>query len=237
MKTKIFKWFLFLLIPVCFIIIHQNQKSAVANLETEREEREETEEKEITVAPAGYFEARVQYDIQMLKDPATGKIPRGIFELENQFARTIPVKGEVQSSGGMTIQQTQVNNNYISAGPFNMGGRTRAVEYDKRGNNVVLAGCVSGGIMRSTDGGINWTLVTPQNDIHNLTSLAQDPRPGFQDTWYAGGGEFIGNTASQDGAPYLGYGIWKSLDNGVSWSKLTLNITDLNGGTIGPGLL
>jgi hypothetical protein len=189
---------------------------------------------------AGYFEARTQYDIETLKDPSTGKVPRGIFELEARFARTIPIKNE-SFEDNSALLRTTANNNYITAGPFNIGGRTRAVAYDVRyngsSNRVVIAGCVSGGLMRSTDGGINWVLVTPQNDIHNLTALAQDPRPGFQDTWYAAGGEFLGNTASQVGAPYLGYGIWKSTNNGLNWTKLPLSVTDLNGSILGAGIL
>jgi photosystem II stability/assembly factor-like uncharacterized protein len=49
-----------------------------------------------------------------------------------------------------------------------------------------MAGGVSGGLFRSTDGGANWTRVTPANEVHNVSSIAQDPRNGFQDTWYAG---------------------------------------------------
>ncbi|MDQ3844770.1 MAG: T9SS type A sorting domain-containing protein, partial [Bacteroidota bacterium] len=78
----------------------------------------------------------------------------------------------------------------------------------------------------------------PQNDIHAFTAIAQDPRPGFQDTWYAGGGEAFGNTASEVGAEFLSYGLWKSTDNGSSWTKLPLNnITDLNGSQLAAGTL
>ncbi|MGE5519475.1 MAG: T9SS type A sorting domain-containing protein, partial [Candidatus Dadabacteria bacterium] len=120
-----------------------------------------------------------------------------------------------------------------------VGGRTRAVAYDVRygSTKVIISGCVSGGIMRSADGGNTWTLVTPQNDIHSFTALAQDPRPGFHDTWYAGGGELQnGNSATASGAPYRGLGIWKSIDNGASWTKLASTITDLNGTTVGLGI-
>ena len=125
-------------------------------------------------------------------------------------------------------------NNYIPAGPNNVGGRTRAVAYDIRyngtTNRVIIAGCVSGGIMRSTNGGTAWTLVTPQNDVHSFTSLVQDPRPGSQDTWYAAGGEPYGNSAGdQVGAAYMGHGIWKSTDNGATWNKLTFNFIDIPG--------
>jgi hypothetical protein len=54
--------------------------------------------------------------------------------------------------------------------------------------------------------------------------LVQDPRPGFEDTWYAGGGEPYSSSADAPGAPYLNHGVWKSIDNGVTWTKLTLSV-------------
>jgi hypothetical protein len=199
------------------------------------------EEEEENEAPAAFIEARMKYEYDMLKDPRTGKIPEGIFEQEKAFARTLPVRsyGDVAATGVNGTNRTEVLNTYIPAGPNNIGGRTRAVEYDLRyaTTKVIIAGCVSGGIMRSADGGNTWTLVTPQNEIHNLTALAQDPRPGFQDTWYAGGGEPYGNTAGEIGATFMGYGVWKSTNNGVSWTRQTLTVTDINGTVITGGTL
>ena len=74
--------------------------------------------------------------------------------------------------------------------------------------------------MRSADGGATWTRVSPDNEIHNVTCVVQDTRPGSQDIWYAGGGEPSGNSASELGATYLGFGIYKSTNNGVTWVKL-----------------
>lgn len=182
-----------------------------------------------------YVEGRMAYELSMLKDPATGKIPRGIFKMEKDFVATLPVRGEGKGDEVLNL------NDYIPVGPNNIGGRTRAVAYDRRydgsTNRIIIAGCVSGGIMRSDNGGQTWALVTPQNDIHSFTSIVQDPRTGFQNTWYAAGGEFSGNSASANGASYLGFGIWKSINNGLSWTKLPLIITDINGNTFGTGLL
>jgi hypothetical protein len=67
--------------------------------------------------------------------------------------------------------------------------------------------------------------------------IAQDPRDGFQDTWYAGGGEYIGSSTDATGAGYLAYGLLKSTDNGATWTRLPLtNITDFNGNAIGAGV-
>jgi len=194
---------------------------------------EENEEQQ-----ARFVYERARYEFDMLKDPATGKIPKNIYEAEMAQARTIPTK----SLGGID-QNSRVAalNTYLPAGPNNIGGRTRALAYDMRyngtTNRVIIAGCVSGGIMRSTDGGANWTRVSPDNDIHNVTALKQDPRPGSQDIWYAGGGENLGNSADDVGALYLGFGVYKSVNNGVTWTKLPLNtITSISGtGILVPG--
>ncbi len=161
-------------------------------------------------------EKRWHEEFDMLKNPYTGKIPKNIHRDELAEAATIPLKEELGLMAG---------NSYVFQGPNNLGGRCRAIAYDVRyngaGNQVVLAGGVSGGMFRSTDGGQNWTRVSSLNDIHSVTAVAQDPRPGFQDTWYFGTGENLGNSAGASGSAfYYGHGIFKSVDNGITWTQL-----------------
>ena len=101
-------------------------------------------------------------------------------------------------------------------GPLNAGGRVRAVAVDYRDSNTVLCGGVSGGIFRSTDGGDSWSPVTSDSHVR-LSSLAQDTRQGQGDTWYATTGELSSFGFS---VTILGHGIYKSVDNGVSWALL-----------------
>ena len=176
--------------------------------------------------------ARFQYDYDMLKDPKTGKIPANIYKLELDQAMRMPIagnQGRLASANGIVQTGFGVNgpttNTYLLAGPNNVAGRTRAFAFDKRyygnTNKVILSGGVSGGLMRSTDGGLNWTLVAPDKQVHSLTCLAQDP--SSPDTWYAGTGETLGNSASGgsgSGAFYSGNGILKSTDNGATWLAL-----------------
>jgi photosystem II stability/assembly factor-like uncharacterized protein len=183
---------------------------------------------------AFFVKQRILHEINMLKDPVTGLIPANIRQEELKLARAIPEKQRL----GDVLGPENLNS-YIPAGPNNIGGRTRAVAYDKRfngtSNRVIIAGSVSGGIFRSADAGATWTRVSPDDDIHNLSSLAQDPRPGQEDVWYAGGGEPIANSASGFLAPFLGFGVWKSTNNGQTWTKLTRQITDIDGTTVLPG--
>lgn len=182
------------------------------------------EHEEASGQRAAFSEQRWLREFKMLRDPVLGYILPGARERELSQAYGISNKiDEISmSETGATNQ-----NNYAMAGPNNIGGRTRIIAIDKRNSQVIIAGCVSGGIMRSVNGGQTWSRVSPENDIHNLSALAQDPRPGREDSWYAGGGEPIGNSASADGATYLGHGIWKSTDNGQTWTRLTLTVNGL----------
>ena len=222
MRSKIFLYAAIILMIATgiYLLVPAHKKQV---LPASRQHNEEEEK-----LPAAYIEARLKYEFDMLKDPVTGRIPPDIFEKEMEQARQLP---ERNGDGDLKMMAL---NNYLPAGPNNVGGRTRAVAYDVRyngsSNRVIIAGCVSGGIMRSVNGGTAWTLVTPQNDVHSFTSLAQDPRPGFQDTWYAAGGEPYGNSAGDHvGAAYMGHGIWKSTNNGATWTKLTFSLTDIAG--------
>lgn len=180
------------------------------------EENEENEEE------AG--RRRDYYEWFISRDPNTGKIPKGIRSQEAEWVKTVAFR----RSG---IQSALVNNNYWAVGPSQRGGRTRALAFDVRyngtSNRVVLSGGVQGGIFRSTDGGITWTFVHPANEVRSVTCIAQDPRPGNQDTWYAGTGESIGSS-SYPNALVLGHGMFKSTDNGLTWTKLSSTVGTTN---------
>ncbi|TBR18580.1 MAG: T9SS type A sorting domain-containing protein [Chitinophagaceae bacterium] len=188
------------------------------------------------IKQSAYHLLRWKYDADMIKDPTTGEIPIGMREHEIEFAKTIPIRNLSNS-----VNRTASQNTYFPAGPNNIGGRTRALAYDVRfngtTNRVIIAGSISGGIYRTTDGGANWTRVSPSNEIHNVATVVQDPRSGQQDTWFAGGGEYVGNSTEAIGAGYFAHGIFKSTDNGATWIRLPLNnITDINGAAIASGI-
>ncbi len=162
--------------------------------------------------------ARVEFELRKLRDPNTGKIPANIRSRELEFVTAT----QARLKGGMGDASTV----WTHRGPFNVGGRTRALAVDADDENTILAGGVSGGLWRSTDQGANWTKATGVSELQSITCIAQDLNSSMNDTWYYGTGEFSGNSASEDGAFYRGDGIYKSTDNGVTWSVLASTQVD-----------
>jgi len=158
----------------------------------------------------------MEYEFNMLKNPVTGIIPDGIREQELKQAHDLLA---LRPYTGLRAENT-----FSYQGPDNLGGRTRALAYDIRydgtSNRIILAGGVSGGLYKSVDDGGTWERKSPLGDLHAVSALAQDPRVGFRDTWYYSGGEFAGNSASATGAFYRGKGVFKSVDNGETWTHL-----------------
>jgi hypothetical protein len=130
--------------------------------------------------------ARLEYEVARLHDPATGTIPDNIREKELAFAAGIPRRSEsLSKSDGSAAALTTT---WSKRGPHNVGGRTRALAFDVTNVNLMLAGGVSGGTWRSTNGGTSWSQATTPSQLHSVTCLVQDPRSGHTSTWYYGTG-------------------------------------------------
>ena len=85
-----------------------------------------TDENKNTIAYASDNPAeRVVWERIRLADPNTGEIPRNIRQKEMMFAKTLP-KSSVMSKG-----------NWLHRGPYNVGGRTRALSMDILDENSV----------------------------------------------------------------------------------------------------
>ena len=221
MKKSNYPLFIFAFLSLC-VFFNLSKTFQIAPKQSEVVPKFFEKEKASLEQKMFWSEERDRYEYDMLKDPATGKIPRGVPEQALKAAKKakefqLPILSESKAPISLTI---------TPRGPNNLGGRTRALAFDVRNANIILAGGVSGGLFRTTNGGTSWTRVSPTGVIHNVVSLVQDSRTGFEDTWYYGGGESLGNSATI-GSFYRGHGIWKSTDNGLTWNALTATQSSL----------
>src|SRR5262245_19437834 len=167
-------------------------------------------------------DAQAELEFLMLRDPRTNTIPRDIRSRELRFARALPAR----QAGAFRLGASRATELeplvWTERGPNNVGGRTRVFAVDVGNPTTLIAGSVAGGIWRSTDDGVSWSLRTAPAQIHSTTCIAQDRRNGKTGTWYVGTGEIRGSTtnATRWGSLYLGDGIFKSTDGGLSWTLL-----------------
>lgn len=119
-----------------------------------------------------------------------------------------------------------------SVGPFNVGGRIRAIVIRPDDPNTIYIGSASGGIWKTTNGGTNWKQL--DDFMPTLAVSALVMAPGNPDVIYAGTGE--GFWESPDGelnsSALRGAGIWKTMDGGANWFQIpSTNTPDFYGMT------
>lgn len=170
---------------------------------------------------------RLEFEAGQLVDPTTGEIPYRILDKEIEYAKKNLNLANVNpngvspfSLGSVPSATTQNSENFTNMGPYNIGGRTRAIGIDIADENVIIAGGISGGIWKTTDQGQSWNRTSSLQHHPAISSLVQDQRSGKTNEWYYSTGEFSGNSASASGAFYLGNGLYKSVDNGDSWELI-----------------
>ena len=104
-------------------------------------------------------------------------------------------------------------------GPANMMGRTTDIEGVPGNPNIVYVGTASGGIWKTTNGGITWKPIFDEQPVASVGDLALEP--GNPDVIYAGTGESnVRNSVS------FGNGVYKSPDGGKTWWHMGLQDTE-----------
>jgi photosystem II stability/assembly factor-like uncharacterized protein len=110
---------------------------------------------------------------------------------------------------------------WTELGPSNIGGRIRDIAADPTTSDTVYIATGSGGLWRSTDGGVT---LTPAWDHYLPQSMGAVAVDSHGVVW-AGTGE----PDHGGGSAYYGKGVYRSTDHGASWTNMGLE----DGDTIG----
>jgi photosystem II stability/assembly factor-like uncharacterized protein len=128
-----------------------------------------------------------------------------------------------QSKAAGTASQGSPSTDQVWAelGPSNIGGRIRDVAADPTTKDVVYIATGSGGLWRSTDGGQTFATAWDHYLPQSMGAVAVDSKGVV----WAGSGE----VDHGGGSAYYGKGIYKSTDDGATWTNMGLE----DGDTIG----
>jgi photosystem II stability/assembly factor-like uncharacterized protein len=145
-----------------------------------------------------------------------------------QIARSTSAESSVALTG-----------NWAAVGPKVFGGRILSLAFDPVDPNIMYAGSASGGLWKTTTGGVgaNAWLPVPMNfPVLGISSILVDPTN--RNTIYVGtgevyrvtaGGSNIGRNVWKARGTY-GVGILKSTNGGATWSQVfTRNMSQLFG--------
>ncbi|MEZ5332061.1 MAG: glycosyl hydrolase [Thermoanaerobaculia bacterium] len=103
-------------------------------------------------------------------------------------------------------------------GPVNMSGRVTDIEGIPGDPDVVYVGAASGGVWKTTDGGLTFAPVFDEQPIASIGDIAL--APSNPDVVYVGTGE-----ANPRNSVSFGDGVYKSTDGGRSWRHVGLGDT------------
>ena len=102
-----------------------------------------------------------------------------------------------------------------SIGPANMGGRIADVEGVPGDPNVVYVASASGGLWKTTNGGVKWTPIFEREGTISIGDVALAPsNPDV--VWVGTGESAVRNSVS------FGDGVYKSTDGGKTWQHMGL---------------
>ena len=142
-------------------------------------------------------------------------LEKGLENARQQILQKIKLQKSARKTAGIT------NVKWLERGPNNVGGRSRGLAYDLNDTTYrkVWTGGIAGGLFynnKIADVNSAWQRVDLP-EIISVTAIAFDPTN--KKTMYVGTGEHSG------GPNIPGGNVWKSVDNGTTWTKLPQNLS------------
>jgi len=104
---------------------------------------------------------------------------------------------------------------WTTQGPGNIGARINTVAVHPTDEDIIYAGFSVGGVFKTTNGGMDWTPIFDDQVFLSIGDIELDPQN--PDIVYVGTGD-----PNISGFPFIGDGLYRSMDAGQTWTKLGL---------------
>jgi hypothetical protein len=147
-------------------------------------------------------------------------------DVRDAFLDSRQIPGDVITTGDLELAAQQaaaiprdlsglVDPNWRFVGPSNVGGRVTDIAPDPTQPGTVYVGVATGGVWKSTDGGVTMTKAWPDDFPHSIGAVTVAPNG---DVW-VGTGEVNPGGGSLS---YGGDGVYRSTDDGATWTRVGL---------------
>lgn len=103
-------------------------------------------------------------------------------------------------------------------GPGNIGARVNAIAVHPGNEQIIYVGFSGGGLYKTTNGGKSWFPIFDDRAYLAIGAIALDP--SNPETIYVGTGD-----PNITGYPFLGDGLYRSINGGQSWTRIGLEDT------------
>ena len=157
------------------------------------------------------FNDAAKYLFSMRVNPETGTISQSEVDAARQQV-------DAMSSANSTerMKSGAFNLHWQELGPNNVGGRTRAILFDKVNPDKMFAGGVSGGLWKSLNHGQSWNLINDSLQNLCVSCICQAQNGDI----YFGTGNGFDVIIGDGNSGFYGQGVWKSTDGGNSFKRL-----------------
>ncbi len=149
-----------------------------------------------------------------------GEKPHDWFYMQRAYPQRLINEGAHQAGYRQALDMIEQyanrdNGVWIPKGPTNIGGRITGIALDPTNGSIIYAGAADGGVLKSTNGGLTWDVLTDHFITLSVGDVAIDPNN--PNTVYAGLGE-----ANLAGDNYDGDGVYRTTDGGATWTNIGL---------------
>ena len=135
------------------------------------------------------------------------------------FTLLIPEISDLKAQTITSMSKMLENYNWRAIGPANMGGRVTDIDGVPGDPSIFYVSGADGGIFKTTNGGVSFDPIFENQRAYSIGALTI--APSDNNILWVGTGE--GDPRNSVG---YGWGIYKSLDGGMSWKHLGLKNTE-----------